>query len=157
MSYCFYTPLPRDLLFEVDLQVCPYVQIEFQSNSRSFHAGVPVHINGVQVHFCYCQFSAQVYWYTFRVYRYTLPTVTFLARCTYTFKVYRYTLPTGAFLALLEFLRLHQSFAHILSDSFWLPGHKYLYTYALDLKDLHKPKNTKAIKSTYPMPNVGKV
>ena len=102
-----------------------------------FYSGVPVHIEGVPVHFAHCHFFAQVYRYTLRV--------------------YRYTLPTSAFLALLEFLKLHQSFAHILDDSYLLPGHKSLYIYALNLKDLHKSKNTKEIKSTYPLPDLGKV
>ena len=115
------------------------------------------------------QFPCRVYRYTLVVYRYTFATINFLHMCTgthlgctgYTFGVYRYTLSiatflarctgthkwctgtlcsTGAFLALLEFPRLHQLFAHILSASYWLPGHKSLCTYVLDLKDLHKSK-----------------
>ena len=55
----------------------------------------------------------------------------------------------GTFPALLQFPKLHQSVANILNDPYLLPGHKSLYNYALDLKDLYKSKNTKAIKSTY--------
>ena len=103
-----------------------------------FFIGVPVHVEGVPVHFAYCHFSAQVY--------------------RYMFKVYRYTLPYGAFPALLQFSKLHQSVANILNDPYFLPGHKSLYNYALDLKDLHKSKKTqKQLKVPILMQNVGKV
>ena len=117
-----------------------------------------------------------VYRYTLMVYRYTFATVDFLIRCTGTLFGCTSTLcplplllqgvPVHindvsvhlilwCFLALLEFPRLHQLLAHILSASYWLPGHKSLYTYVLDLKDLHKSKNTQEIKSTYPYAECG--
>ena len=124
-----------------------------------------------------------VYRYTLMVYRYTFATAKFLNRCTGThfgctgthfgctstlcpLPLFKQGVPVHlndvpvhlilwCFLALLEFPRFHQSFAHILNASYWLPGHKSLYTYALDLKDLHKSKNTKEIKSTYPHAECG--
>ena len=118
--------------------MCPCVRIEFPTNSRSSHTGVPIHVSGVPVHFGYCHFSAQVY-------RYML-------------KVYRYTLPIATFPALLQFPKLHQSVANILNDPYLLPGHKSLYNYALYLKDLYKSKKTqKQLKVPILMQNVGKV
>ena len=58
-------------------------------------------------------------------------------------------LVAGAFPALLHFPKLHQSVAIILNDPYLLPGHKSLYNYALDLKNLYKSRNTKAIKGSY--------
>ena len=132
------------------------MRIEFLLNSHGSHTGVPVHVSGVSVHFGYCHFFAQVYRYTLKVYRYTFAYCHFSAHVyRYTLKVYRYTLPSGAFPALLQSPKLHQSFANVLNDSYLLSGHKSLYNYALDLKDLHKSKNTKAIKSTYPHAKCG--
>ena len=91
--------------------------------------GVPVQVEGVPVQVGLCHFSAWVY-------RYRL-------------KVYRYRLAIGAFPALLHFPKLHQAVAIILNDPYSLSGHKFLYNYALDLKNLYKSRNTKTIKSTY--------
>ena len=117
-----------------------------------------------------------VYRYTLMVYRYTFATANFLIRCTGThigctgtlclLQLFYQGVPVHindvpvhfahwSFLALLKLLKLHQSIAHILSDSCWLPGRKSLYTYALDLKDMYKSKNTNEIKSTYPHAKCG--
>ena len=82
LSSAFYTPFQCHLVFKGDWQVCPCVRITILLHSRTSHTCVPVHINGVPVHFCFCQFPDQVYRYTFWVYRYTFATAKFLNRCT---------------------------------------------------------------------------
>ena len=120
--------------------------------------------------------SMQMYRYMLVMYRYNFTTVNFRAGCTSTclsctdtmcpLPIFKQVVPvhvwvvpvqwsSGAFLVLLKFPRLHQLFARVLSASYWLPGHTSLYTYVLDLKDLHKSKNIEDIKSTYPYAKCG--
>ena len=115
-----------------------------------FKQVVPVHICVVPVQCAHWHFSSKLYWYIFVLYRYNVLTATFQASCTGTYLCCTGTMCPGAFLALLEFPRLYHLFAHILSASYWLPGHTSLYTYVLNLKDLHKSKNIEEIRSTYP-------
>ena len=94
-----------------------------------FKQVVPVQVWVVPVQYVHCHFSSRLYWYKFGL--------------------YWYNMSTGAFLALLEFPRLRQLFTRIHNASYWLPGHTSLCTYVLNLKDLHKSKNTEEIRSTY--------
>ena len=119
-----------------------------------------------------------VYRYTLMVYRYTFATAKFLNRCTGThfgctgtlcpLPLFKQGVPIHindvhvhlilwCFSSIAGVPETSSIVCHILSASYWLPGHKSLYTYVLDLKDLHKSKNTKEIKVPIVMPNVGKL
>ena len=120
--------------------------------------------------------SIQVYRYTLMVYRYTFSTAHFLLRCTGTLlgcigtlcplPLFQQGVPVHFSGVPVHFA--HWCFSSIAEvpetssivfphphDLYWLPEHKSLYTYALDLKGLHKSNNTKAIKSTYPHAKCG--
>ena len=59
------------------------------------------------------------------------------------------------FSSIVALPKLHQAVAIILNDLYSISGHKSLYNYALDLKNLYKSRNTKKVPIL--MQNVSKV